>query len=630
MTSLLLLALTAAPSAAPPATAPRPQPLSSRAIYDHAVRGTVYVSVSRGFGTGWILDAKQGLIVTNYHVANEGTCTVYFPILDNGKVVSEPRRYFLKGVRAKVIDSDPKIDLTVLEADSVPDFVRPLPLAGEAPSPGDRLHLVGNPGVSAGVFVYTTGTLRQTTQNRFVLGKTTQQVELRTLEMQMGTNPGDSGSAVLNDCGEVVGVNFAGPSGGKVDSNGEYRVINSFALAVALEEVRLFVKDVNDLRDGRASAAAHERLAGRLARKGRTEQALAELKRSIELEPGRASAYLQRATLNYSRRHHDAALLDAGTALELDPHNAEAANLRGNAHSARRDHRRAIRDYNLAVRIQPTNAVYRTNRGMSYSDVRNDQAALTDFTEAIRLSPGYAPAYRERGAAYHRRRDYGKAIADFEAGARLAPGDSLMLHWLADARLKNNEFAAAADVFGRALKLNGRDALLWRGLGDARFALAQYDLAADAYGWAVRNNPKDAVAHYRRGRALEEAGDVEGAQADFAKAIELSPALERELKTFSARQVKVANTTGEALTVFVRYEDATKGPEGGVRWTVAAGSTVTLHYAGKPIEARKMRIWAEGAKSGRKFDVLKRRDVVLADRPYRAKQIDAHVHRFGE
>ena len=51
----------------------------------------------------------------------------------------------------KVIDSDPKIDLAVIEVTRIPDGMHALPLATEAASPGDRLHLVGNPGISAGI-----------------------------------------------------------------------------------------------------------------------------------------------------------------------------------------------------------------------------------------------------------------------------------------------------------------------------------------------------------------------------------------------------------------------------------------------------------------------------------------------
>src|SRR5207253_721379 len=89
--SLLLLAMAALPASAPPAKA---EALSSRAIYDRAVHSTALVSIpKKGTGTGWILDSKRKLLVTNYHVASEGACEIYYPIFNNGKVVSDRRRY---------------------------------------------------------------------------------------------------------------------------------------------------------------------------------------------------------------------------------------------------------------------------------------------------------------------------------------------------------------------------------------------------------------------------------------------------------------------------------------------------------------------------------------------------------
>src|SRR5262245_440623 len=119
MSAQAFLLLSLAVSAAPPSPA-RTEPLSGRALYNQAVRATVYVEnkPKRSSGTGWIVDKQRRLIVTNYHVAPEGECILYFPRFENGKVVSDGRKYFLTGVAGKVIDSDPKIDLSVIEVSS--------------------------------------------------------------------------------------------------------------------------------------------------------------------------------------------------------------------------------------------------------------------------------------------------------------------------------------------------------------------------------------------------------------------------------------------------------------------------------------------------------------------------------
>jgi tetratricopeptide (TPR) repeat protein len=637
--SLIALTLALTPASAPPPA--RSEPLSSRAIYDRTVRATVFIRVPRqGGGTGWIVDAKRRWIITNYHVASQGACEIYFPIFHNGKIVSDPRRYARKGVPGKVIDGDPMIDLSLIEVESIPEGMHALTIASEAASPGDRLHLVGNPSVSNGWFVYTSGTLRATTHSKFTMRNANQTVNVRTLETQMATNGGDSGSAVVNDHGEVVGVNFAGFTDTRAGQNGEIPIVNTYALAIALEELQLFVNDLHELHGEQARAAAHERRAARLSRKGKNDLALADLDRAIELDPKRASAYTARALLNYMRRHYDAALMDATNALELNPRDALAANVRGNAHSGRGDEARAVRDYTLALRLEPNNVIFRTNRAMSYAGRNNDDAALTELNTVLQMAPLHVAAYHERGLLYQRRKEYAKAVADFQACVRLVPNHPALLQRLAQAQYVGGQFAPAAESFTRLLQVGGPNAAAHRGLGDARFALKQYAQAIASYGEAVRLDPRDVQSWYGRGRAFEEQGDVEEAQADYARAIELNRSLERQLPLFHGRQVKITNNTAEPLRVYMSYESTgadvvlasrRRVPESGaLYWTVAPGATVTLYFNDRPIEASRIRIWAEGTKTGKKFDTLKKRDLVLADRSYRAHKIDAHIHTFGE
>ena len=93
----------------------------------------------------------------------------------------------------------------------------------------------------------------------------------------------------------------------------------------------------------------------------------------------------------------------------------------------------------------------------------------------------------------------------------------------------------------------------------------------------------------------------------------------------------VTNNTAESLDVFVQYQESGKSKsDEWVKWTISAGSNVRLVVNDKPIEATRLRIWAVGAKTGKKFDLLKNRDIVLVEGNYRGLKMDTHVHRFGD
>lgn len=153
--------------------------------------------VQRSLGSGVIVDAGRGLILTNNHVIDEA---------DDIKVTLNDGREF----DAELIGADRETDLAVIRIDA--DDLAELPLFDS-----DRLRV--------GDFVVAVG-------NPFGLGQTVTsgivsalgRAGLRGLEYQnfiqtdASINPGNSGGALVNLRGELVGINTAifTPSGGNV------------------------------------------------------------------------------------------------------------------------------------------------------------------------------------------------------------------------------------------------------------------------------------------------------------------------------------------------------------------------------------------------------------------------------
>lgn len=188
-------------------------------IYKRTLLSTVWVvvPVSDGramTGTGSLIDLKHKIILTNYHVVrNRDEAIVFFPIMkQKGEIVAERDFYRKEGarIRGKVIARDVKKDLALIKLELVPDKAKALPLATESPSPGQRLHSIGNPGASGALWVYTQGTVRQVYHKKFRTGdkgeKDSFEVDARIVETQSPVNSGDSGGPVVNDRSELVAV----------------------------------------------------------------------------------------------------------------------------------------------------------------------------------------------------------------------------------------------------------------------------------------------------------------------------------------------------------------------------------------------------------------------------------------
>jgi hypothetical protein len=141
-------------------------------------------SISYGSGTLVYADERYGLVITNWHVINEATgpISVHFPdgFYSLGSVESVDRDWDLAAIAIHKPNA------------------RPVPLANEAPRPGEMLTIAG----------YGSGTYRA------VSGPCTQYVApgetfpFEMVEVAVSARQGDSGGPILNSRGELAGVLF--------------------------------------------------------------------------------------------------------------------------------------------------------------------------------------------------------------------------------------------------------------------------------------------------------------------------------------------------------------------------------------------------------------------------------------
>ena len=152
---------------------------------------------TQSLGSGVIVDARQGYVLTNNHVidrADEITVTL-----------RDGRRF-----KAEVIGTDPESDVAVLQIDAE-DLVAVAMANSDELRVGDFVVAIGNP-----------FGLGQTVTSGIVsaLGRSGLGIEgfENFIQTDASINPGNSGGALVNLRGELVGINTAiiGPQGGNV------------------------------------------------------------------------------------------------------------------------------------------------------------------------------------------------------------------------------------------------------------------------------------------------------------------------------------------------------------------------------------------------------------------------------
>jgi lipoprotein NlpI len=184
---------------------------------------------------------------------------------------------------------------------------------------------------------------------------------------------------------------------------------------------------------------------------GEPDEALADMTRSIETEPGFAPAYAARAELLANRGEEERARADLDAALRLDPRDAESWHRRGNLQDNLGNPDAAIADYGEAIRLRPR-ADYYTDRGIAYGKRRQYDAALADFDRALLYEPNHARALSSRGRTRFEMGEFAAAVPDLAKAADIEPDNPYYAIWLYLARARAGEADAAAELERRAVK----------------------------------------------------------------------------------------------------------------------------------------------------------------------------------
>lgn len=189
----------------------------------------------RALGSGVIIDAKEGYIVTNHHVVEDA---------DQIRIALSDGREF----DAKKIGTDPHTDLALLQVEDFDGIeLTALPMdTRDDLEVGDFVVAIGNPfGLGQTV---TSGIIS-------ALGRTGLNIENieNFIQTDAAINSGNSGGALVNLRGELIGINTAilGPNGGNIGIG--------FAIPVSMvKSVVAQLQEFGEVRRGTLGVAGTE------------------------------------------------------------------------------------------------------------------------------------------------------------------------------------------------------------------------------------------------------------------------------------------------------------------------------------------------------------------------------------
>jgi eukaryotic-like serine/threonine-protein kinase len=291
-------------------------------------------------------------------------------------------------------------------------------------------------------------------------------------------------------------------------------------------------------------------------RQDRSEDAIADLKRAIELKPKAYQAYVNLAQAYRRLNKYDLALTQLNRAAQLEPGLAQVHRLRARLYLERN---------------QPT-------------------LALGDFDQAIKLekadSPNLVEDFVERGRLLFSSGKTPEALAAYAKALRIAPAniEALRPHALALLEQERyDEVLAACDAF---LAKGKPSAAVLEIRGQARLARKDYSGAISDYTVALSLSPDSAALRDRRGWAFLLYDALKLARVDFDAAIKLDPCLSHAFSGRGLARVSLGEWRDAVVDADTAVTLATKGLKQQALYNAARAHAMASRYAGEDVSRR--------------------------------------------
>lgn len=290
------------------------------------------------------------------------------------------------------------------------------------------------------------------------------------------------------------------------------------------------------LADEPSNADAHALMANITAAQGHIDQALVEMKKSVELAPGE-SKFLNLALLEEGARQPAAAEEDYKKAISSSPKSARPLSALGGFYMRQHRFADAEQEFRGAIELEPKNPSPRADLVRMFVVEGQQDKAEQAAREAKLGLKNDSVGYRMLGDLYLSLGQKEKAVAEYASLYHDHPSDLSVMKVYVQLLIQKNDLPAATKVNDEVLKQSPGDvgSLITRGQ-----ILIQQRRANDAMAplqSALKADPGNATAHYFLGLAFNQLAKTDRAMTEWQEAVRLNPDLvDAHLEIASAAQ----------------------------------------------------------------------------------------------
>lgn len=279
----------------------------------------------------------------------------------------------------------------------------------------------------------------------------------------------------------------------------------------------------NALRADPGNGALHFALGSVLRKEESWEGALDEYTESARLMRDVPETHNRMSYLFFKMGDPENAVAEARTALSMDPRNAEAYKVLGLGLSAGGQYDAALHAFEESLVRQPDSPDVYQNMGITFREKGDLVRAAGAYRKALQLRPNFWEAHNNLGMVLREQHKYPEAIAEYREAKRLAPDQPAIRNNLGGTYCDIEDYDAAIAEFRELFRMDPS----WTGghncMAKALMAKRQYDDAISELRLAVRENPTGAAEHRVLGQALLLTHKNPDALRELRIAVQLNP-----------------------------------------------------------------------------------------------------------
>ncbi len=270
-------------------------------------------------------------------------------------------------------------------------------------------------------------------------------------------------------------------------------------------------------------AEAHNNLGSALIDQGRFDEAIDHCRKALETQPDNAIIHACLGRALVSGHRFEEAIGHYRKALEINPDYADAYYFLGVAlaHLGRLDE--AIGRYRKSLEIQPNSAIVHTMLGIALASRGQLDEAVEHYRKSLEIQPHDAETHYNLAFALARLGRLDEAIGHYRKSLEIQPNSAIIHTRLGIALASRGQLDEAVEHYRKSLEIQPRDAETHYNLAFALARLGRLDEAIAHYRKGLDVKPDDAEARYQLGLALQRQGKIDEALAQYRQAVKIKP-----------------------------------------------------------------------------------------------------------